>query len=162
MKNTFIVGALGAFVLLVALAFVFGSDRSGPEENQKLSGGQEKIEVVMYKSPTCGCCGAYLSYLKAQNYSVELREQNDLTDIKEQFGIPQDLLSCHTMLIGGYTIEGHVPEAAILKLLEEKPDIDGIALPGMPSGSPGMPGLMSDPLVIYSFKGGTVAEFMTL
>jgi hypothetical protein len=86
----------------------------------------------------------------------------DLTGIKDSFGIPQDMQSCHTVKIDGYFVEGHVPMEAIRKLLEERPPIDGIALPGMLQGSPGMSGAKTEPFVIYSITAGEVAEFMTI
>jgi hypothetical protein len=86
----------------------------------------------------------------------------DLTGIKDRFGIPPDMQSCHTVEIDGYFVEGHVPMEAVWKLLEEQPPIDGIALPGMLQGSPGMSGEKTEPFVIYSIAAGEVAEFMTL
>ena len=87
---------------------------------------------------------------------------DNLDEVKDRFDIPQDMRSCHTSVIGDYYIEGHVPVAAIEKLLAEQPDVDGIALPGMPSGSPGMTGEQQAPFVIYAVAHGEVFEFMTL
>ncbi|GBD34790.1 hypothetical protein HRbin35_00541 [bacterium HR35] len=123
-----------------------------PFKESKLSG----LEFVVYKTPTCGCCKEYIGYLKMNGANVKVNEVSDeeLIKIKNQFGIPQGLWSCHTVLLGNYFIEGHVPIEAIQKLLTEKPDIDGIALPGMPSGSPGMPGFKIYPFKIHSVKNG--------
>ena len=83
--------------------------------------------------------------------------------IKERYGVPRNLESCHTEIIGGYFVEGHMPIEAIEKLLSERPDIRGIALPGMPSGSPGMPGPKTEPWTIYAVnKDGSVGEFMVV
>lgn len=87
---------------------------------------------------------------------------DSVEDIKEDLDIPQEVWSCHTSLVGDYYVEGHVPVEAVRKLLDEKPDIDGIALPGMPQGSPGMGGEKSEPWVIYSIADGSVEEFVTI
>lgn len=115
-----------------------------------------ELQAVIYKTPTCGCCKEYISYLKANGFNVEVREVNDeeLENIKKQTQIPSDLWSCHTAFINNYFIEGHIPVEAINKLLTEKSDIKGIALPGMPSGSPGMPGIKFYPFKIHSVKDG--------
>jgi hypothetical protein len=86
----------------------------------------------------------------------------DVSVIKEKYHIPDELHSCHTTVVGNYFIEGHVPMEAINKLLNEKPDIDGIALPGMPIGTPGMPGPKEAPFVIYQVKDSVYSEFMTI
>jgi hypothetical protein len=111
---------------------------------------------VMYASPTCGCCRQYAEYLRDNGHSVEPRYVDDLADIKDSAGVPAAVESCHTTLIGGYVVEGHVPVEAIDKLLRERPGIDGIALPDMPAGSPGMGGTKTGPFEIRSFTGGTV------
>ncbi len=87
---------------------------------------------------------------------------DDTSGIKEQFSVPEEMQSCHTTVMGEYYIEGHVPVEAIRRLLEERPSIDGIALPGMPSGSPGMTGSKEGPFVIYAISGGQVSEFMRI
>lgn len=86
----------------------------------------------------------------------------DVAEIKDDLGIPPDMQSCHTLIVEDYFVEGHVPLEAIRKLLEEQPPIDGIALPGMPSGSPGMGGMKAEPFTIYSIVEGRVDEFMTV
>ena len=86
----------------------------------------------------------------------------DTTTIRDKYGIPADLASCHTALIGDYFIGGHVPIKAIMKLLDENPAINGIVLPGMPSGSPGMPGPKTEEFIIYAISDDEVSEFLTL
>ncbi len=86
----------------------------------------------------------------------------DFEDVKVELNIPDDMWSCHTSIVGGYYVEGHVPVEAIQKLLRERPEIDGIGLPGMPQGSPGMSGTKSGPWVIYAISGNAVEEFMTI
>ncbi|BCX15742.1 MAG: metal-binding protein [Candidatus Parcubacteria bacterium] len=115
-----------------------------------------ELQAVVYKTPTCGCCKEYINYLKANGFSVEVREVSDeeLENVKKQNQIPADLWSCHTVFLNNYFVEGHMPVEAISKLLTEKPNINGIALPKMPSGSPGMPGIKLYPFKIYSVKDG--------
>ena len=120
----------------------------------------EGVEAVIYKSSTCGCCTLYAEYLERLGAKVQVVTTEDLNSLKASLGIPGSVQSCHTVKIGHYFIEGHVPKEAIVKLLKEKPDVEGIALPGMPSGSPGMPGPKTGAWTIYSIDGGNVKEFM--
>ena len=94
--------------------------------------------MVVTKDPNCSCCGGWIAYLRAAGYSVDVVETTDVERTKARLGVPGDLASCHTAEIGGYAIEGHVPETAIRRLLAEKPPAAGIAVPGMPSSAPGM------------------------
>ena len=96
--------------------------------------------VVVYRTPTCGCCEDYIDYLRTHGFEVESEVVDDTGPIRAQRGMPDEAASCHTTVIGDYAVEGHVPVSAIDKLLEERPDIDGIAVPGMPADSPGMGG----------------------
>ena len=95
-------------------------------------------QVVMTKSPACGCCDAWAAHLEAEGFEVETVEQNDMAAVKTAAAIPQSLWSCHTARVEGYLIEGHVPARDIRRLLGETPDVRGLAVPGMPVGSPGM------------------------
>lgn len=121
-------------------------------------------EMKFYKSSTCGCCEVYSSYFKSKGSSkIEIVNGIDNTKIMEKYGIPKSLESCHTTIIGDYFIEGHVPLEAIEKLLLEKPDIAGIGIPGMPNGSPGMPGSKTGDFVIYGINNdGSSFEFMRI
>jgi hypothetical protein len=103
-----------------------------------------------------------VDYLRENGVTVETVMVDDTATIKEEYGIPADLWSCHTTIVDGYYIEGHVPIDVVLKLLEERPDIDGIALPGMPAGSPGMSGEKDGPWVIYAVSGDVYQEFITV
>lgn len=94
----------------------------------------------LFKTPTCGCCSLYVAYLGREGLSVTVTDMPDLTAIKRAAGVPRELESCHTMQLGNYVIEGHVPVAAIRRLLTEAPRVRGLAVPGMPVGSPGMEG----------------------
>lgn len=108
------------------------------------------IPVKLYKNPSCSCCESYARYLDRSGFAVTVIPTHDLADISRKAGIPADLEGCHTSFIGNYVVDGHVPVKTIRKLLAEKPAIAGIALPGMPSGSPGMYGEKTGPLTIYA------------
>jgi hypothetical protein len=123
------------------------------------SGAQQPIEVDMYKSPTCSCCGKYAEYLVAKGFKVNVIEVSDPGKIKRELGVPQEMWACHTLKIGRYFVEGHVPVEAVHKLLKEQPDIYGIALPGMPEGSPGMGGVKRGPFIIYSISKDGIKEY---
>ena len=114
---------------------------------------KEKAAVV-YRSTGCGCCANYVKYLKRAGVQVEekLTEDKDMPAIRKQFGVSNQLASCHTTLIENYTIEGHIPLEAIKKLLAERPKLAGIALPLMPAGSPGMPGRKTETFNITGFS----------
>ena len=94
------------------------------------------IDVV--KSPYCGCCTHWIEYLRSEGFEVRVTEAEDVSPTAQRFGVPADLRSCHTASVEGYAIEGHVPAADIRRLLAERPDAVGLAVPGMPIGSPGM------------------------
>jgi hypothetical protein len=108
----------------------------------------EPVTVKMYKNPECGCCEQYAKYLRRHGFKVAVTPTHNMSMISRQNGVPEKLAGCHTMLIEGYVVEGHVPVGAINKLLTERPDIRGISLPGMPEGSPGMTGTKTAPFQI--------------
>jgi hypothetical protein len=112
----------------------------------------EPVKATVYKDPNCGCCHNYVSYLRENGFEVEVVDTGDLSSIKQSHGVPEDLAGCHSTLVGGYVIEGHVPVATVKRLLQEKPPILGISLPGMPLGSPGMDGVKEGPFVIYEIE----------
>jgi hypothetical protein len=111
-------------------------------------------EVVVYKSPWCGCCEGWVDHMRASGFEVTVREQEDLSAIKRMSGVPEELESCHTAFVGGYAIEGHVPAGAIERLLAERPQVRGLAVPGMPIGSPGMEGADAEPYEVMTFTQG--------
>lgn len=119
-------------------------------------------EATLYKNPQCGCCDGYADHLEERGIEVTIIDDRDLGQIKEASGLPYGLGSCHTIEMGEYVIEGHVPLAAVEKLFEEQPDIDGIGLAGMPLGTPGMPGPQQEPYEVYQFTDREDAAFMTL
>ncbi len=118
--------------------------------------------VDIYHSPTCGCCELYEEYLKEMGFRVESRETWNVESIKRALGIPVELWSCHTVVMGDYFVEGHVPVEAINRLLNEGKELKGIALPGMPLGSPGMSGIKNEEFVIYAVTPDSVTEFMRI
>lgn len=119
--------------------------------------------AVVYRSQKCGCCGQYLSYLESSGLKIETRWVDETDDRAAQFGIPVELASCHTMVIGDYLVEGHVPVEAIQKLFLDSSALVGISLPGMPAGSPGMAGLKSEPFEIKGFAtDGTMTDFLSI
>ncbi len=94
--------------------------------------------MTVYKDPNCGCCHLWAEAMTAEGFDVKIEDRDDLTPIKARLGVPADLQGCHTAVVAGYFLEGHVPLEAVRKLLAEKPSIAGLAVPGMPSGSLGM------------------------
>lgn len=159
MGNKVLIGSILAIVL--ALGFFAFFNKAG---DATPTGAATSDLFTVYKSSSCGCCSVYLKYAKDKlNLNVISKEVEDLSAMKNKFNIPEKLRSCHTSVVGNYFVEGHIPVEAINKLLAEKPDIAGIAMPGMPSGSPGMPGKKNGPFIIYGVKkDGTYDVFMTL
>lgn len=97
-------------------------------------------QVIVYRDPTCGCCHKWVEHLRDNGFSVAVRDSAHMAAVKARFGVPKALASCHTAEVGGYIVEGHVPADALRRLLDEKPEARGLAVPGMPIGSPGMEG----------------------
>ena len=110
--------------------------------------------LQLIKDPNCGCCSDHAAYLREHGFTVDIVEATDLQAIKNQHGVPDALAGCHTILAENYVIEGHVPAAAIKKLLAERPTIKGISLPGMPMGSPGMNGEKEGPFEVVVLEEG--------
>lgn len=153
-----------ALILLTALGFLLagcaqsGTDKSAASQNKaeapesKNSGAQKAAQtdpaqpsgdsakaITVYKSPTCGCCSKWEEHLTKAGFQVTSKPTENMTEIRKQYSVPEKMQSCHTAVIGGYVIEGHVPAADVKKLLETRPaDVAGLAAPGMPPKSPGM------------------------
>ena len=136
-------------VLAVAAFCVYGTALAGESINTG----------TMYKSPLCGCCEGHAQYLKENGYELEIIETEDLAAIREKHGVPETMAGCHTIVIDGYVIEGHVPASSIDRLMTERPAIKGISLPGMPLGSPGMGGEKTEPFVVYAISEGEPQVF---
>lgn len=115
--------------------------------------------IAVVRSPDCGCCGAWIDHLRDSGFAVEETLSDDVEAFKDQHAVPQPLRSCHTALVEGYVIEGHVPAKAIRTLLDQRPDVLGLAVPGMPIGSPGMEmGDQTEPfeVILWSDSGTNI------
>lgn len=117
--------------------------------------------LKLIKDPNCGCCNDHAEYLRSHGYTVDVSESEKLAEMRAELGVPEELAGCHVILADRYVIEGHVPAAAIDKLLNDQPDIKGISVPGMPPGSPGMSGERSEPLVVLTIADGMPRVFFT-
>jgi hypothetical protein len=132
---------LVAITSLIVLAISSPSQSSGPL-------------ITVFKTPTCGCCGKWVEHLKANGFTVKVQEVNDTSAYERQYRVPRTMESCHTAVVNGYTIEGHVPATEIKRLLNEKPKAVGLAVPGMPVGSPGMEAAHSEAFSVFVFDEG--------
>lgn len=131
-KPTYILTTISVFALSIFVVFNLSSKPAHAED------------IMVYKSPTCGCCKKWVSHLKKEGFTVKTKNYTDMKPIKKRFGVKPQFQSCHTAKVGKYFIEGHVSASDIKKLLQEKPDIKGLSAPGMPMGSPGMEGHRKD------------------
>jgi hypothetical protein len=130
-----------------------------PASEQATGAGTTQVMTV-YKSPTCGCCTDWVSYVEEHGYTVTVEDVPNLAPIKAEHNVPTSMQSCHTAILDGYVIEGHVPVADIERLLAERPDVVGIAVPGMPLGSPGMEvdGVDPQPFDVVTFDASGTTE----
>ena len=147
-------------VLSISFFLIFNFATNKQDALALTKADKQKIEV--FKTPSCGCCYGYVLFLEEEKFNVKQTDMRSLHAIKTKHNIPLEMQSCHTTILGKYFIEGHVPIEAINKLLKEQPDIDGIALPGMPIGTPGMPGEKEEPYIIYQLVDGKSSVFMTI
>ena len=119
--------------------------------------------IVVYKSPTCGCCHKWVEHLQANDFDVTVHDVVDINEVKTQMGVTNDLAACHTAVLGKYIVEGHVPASIIERLIKEQPAISGIAVPGMPPGSPGMESPNPQPYNVIAFDAaGNRSVFATV
>ncbi len=121
--------------------------------------GQPRIHV--FKTPVCDCCGIWVDHLRSNGFKVDALDLDDLSATKHMAGVPDHLITCHTGIIESYIIEGHIPAAAIKKLLAERPAIQGLAVPGMPAGSPGMPSATPERYDVIAFGAGRDRVYMS-
>ena len=147
-------------VLSISFFLIFNFATNKQDALALTKADKQKIEV--FKTPSCGCCYGYVLFLEEEKFAVKQTDMRSLHTVKKKYNIPLEMQSCHTSILGKYFIEGHVPLEAINKLLIEQPDIDGIALPGMPIGTPGMPGKKEEPFIIYQLVDGKSSVFMTI
>lgn len=118
-------------------------------------------EMTVYRSPTCGCCGKWIEHMKKHGFVIKDIQTADMDAVKRRLGVPKELESCHTAVVGGYVIEGHVPAGDVKKAMQSKAAVAGLAAPGMPSGSPGMEmGGRKDSFAVIAFdKSGKTRIF---
>ncbi len=118
------------------------------------------IPMLVYADPGCGCCGKWITLMGGAGFTTTVQHTTDMAAIKKRYGIGNTLVSCHTALVGGYLVEGHVPADLIKKMLAEKPGLAGLAVPGMVTGSPGMEGATRDPYDVIAFdKAGKTTVY---
>lgn len=148
-------GLTAASVLLWAYLFQSGSD----SDITILSGGE--AEVTMYHGEGCVCCVRWADYLENQGFTVISKKVDDLFEVKYEYGVPYEINSCHTAIVDGYVVEGHVPAEDIRRLLAERPDAIGISVPGMPPSAPGMDAPVSRPYETLLFDSEDITVFNT-
>jgi len=162
-KNFITIPAIALVAVAVTGLVSFGQNNLTYEPDLAVANFGEGQSVTLYKSPNCGCCSGHAAALEAAGFDVTIEETNDLNAIKQSRNIPLGGESCHTSVIGDYVVEGHVPLEAIEKLLAEQPDITGIGLPGMPIGTPGMPGKKTAPYEVYQLSAdGEMSPYLTI
>lgn len=120
----------------------------------------EDAVILVHKDPNCGCCSGWIRHLKEAGFAVEVEETTNLHVVRKRLGVPADLAACHTAEVNGYVLEGHVPAAAIRQLLKKRPNAVGLAVPGMPVGSPGMEGGAPDKYEVVLFGTSGRQMFM--
>jgi hypothetical protein len=147
MRKAFIGSVIAGVVSLAGLA---AAQRPAPAQT-----------VEVFKSPSCGCCANWVKHLEAAGFTTKVTNVDDITQVKTKYGVPARAQSCHTAVVGGYVLEGHVPAADVQRLLKEKPAVIGVAVPGMPVGSPGMEvGTTVQPYDVLTFnKQGQTTVF---
>jgi len=162
-SKVFSAGLLAASLVLVGCTAAQNSRQLASENVTATAEAQAVLasEITVFRSPTCGCCGKWIDHAEAAGFQVKDEVTEDMSAIKQQYGVPQNLTSCHTTVVGDYVVEGHVPVEDVQRLLVEKPDVAGIAVPGMPIGSPGMEsGDYTEPYTVFSFtESGETAAF---
>lgn len=120
----------------------------------------EQVTIMVHKDPNCGCCAGWVQHLREAGFAVQVDETADLDPIRSRLGVPPELAACHTAEVAGYVVEGHVPAAAVRRLLSERPLAKGLAVPGMPVGSPGMEGSRPQPYAVVLFGADGQKPFM--
>jgi hypothetical protein len=152
--NSHPVRTIGLTVAFIALALTTAAAPISLPEAAK------KPIITVYKDPGCGCCKSWIEHLIKHGYRVDAKDTPNMTEIKRTLGVPDGLTACHTAIVNGYLIEGHVPAADIDRLLAQKPRIAGLAVPGMPMGSPGMEGGPAQRYQVLTFdKSGKAGVF---
>lgn len=138
-------GGAAAVLALGAGLFTFGFGGGG-------TATAEAAEMEVWKSPSCGCCGGWIDHMRAEGFTLKVHDVEDVTPVKMQHGVPAEMASCHTAVIDGYVVEGHVPASDVRRLLAERPKATGLAIPGMPQSAPGMD-MPGEPYEVLLFDG---------
>lgn len=159
-SRSFAIGLALTSLILIGCA---STQNVGPVASENIAEARAVLasDITVFRSPTCGCCGEWIEHIESAGFQVTDEITEDMTAVKQQYGVPENMASCHTAIVGSYIIEGHVPAEDVQRLLTEKPNVAGIAVPGMPVGSPGMEsGSQIDPYTVFSFtKSGETAAF---
>ena len=154
MKKDF-VRTMALTVAFASLALTTAAVRTSPSD----APGKKPV-ITVYKDPGCGCCKSWIEHLRKHGYRVDAKDSPNMTEIKRTLGVPTGLTACHTAMVNGYLIEGHVPAADIDRLLAQRPKVAGLAVPGMPAGSPGMEGAGAQRYQVLTFdKSGKTTVF---
>jgi hypothetical protein len=149
LRKTFALGA-ALFALTLTTGAAAPSNDAAPKQTK----------ITVYKDPSCGCCKNWVEYLRKHGYAVDTKDTPAMAEVKRTLGVPDAVKACHTAVVNGYLIEGHVPAADIARLVREKPKVAGLAVPGMPMGSPGMEGPQKQHYQVLSFdKNGKTRVF---
>ncbi len=139
-------------LIFIALFLVSGISASYAQDEKAGSLSKGNTDIVVYRSPTCACCGKWLAHLKADGFNVTDNIVANVQGIKDQYGVTSSLASCHTAIINGYVVEGHVPAGDIITMLKNNEDIKGLSVPGMIVGTPGMEmGDLKSPYKVIAF-----------
>lgn len=141
-------------LLLVGCAGTDGAEESTSASPPATALTEASAVAHLYRSPTCQCCGEHAEHLRDAGFEVVEHEVGDITEVKDELDVPEQVRSCHTTVVDGYVIEGHVPADDIDRLLAERPEVTGIGLAGMPQGAPGMPGELTESLDVRAFSDG--------
>lgn len=164
-RRGFLRSAAGG-VLIVGLSQPLLSACAGDGASQGLSPSPSTAAagrtVALYRQEGCSCCTAYADYLRERGYAVDVTTLPDLDEVRREHRIPADAVGCHTSVTDGYVVEGHVPVEAIERLLDRRPDVDGISVVGMPLNAPGMGEPGDEPLDVLSFRNGQTSAFMSV
>jgi len=162
-SKNFILIVIGLAVVTLVGIVLFKPDAPAIMPHVNQAGNSHKLTV--YKSATCGCCGNWTVYMQNKGYQIDVVNTEELDSVKEKYNVPKSLYACHTTVIndGQYFVEGHIPEEAIAKLMQDEPDIKGIGMPGMPAASPGMAGSKTAPFDISQVdKNDKISQYMSI
>lgn len=143
-------GRAWRMAVLVVLALIGAGSWWAVRESSAPPGAD--IPITVYASPSCGCCHEWVKHLRDSGFDVTVVDRPDVAPIKRQFGVPDSLWSCHTAMVHSFAVEGHVPADLLVRLVRERPPVAGLAVPGMPRGSPGMDGVGKDAYQVLAFS----------